>query len=281
MHIGHIEVEPGVRLHVQDLGEGEPVVLLPGFGMAHETWDGVVRRLTESGYRAVCVDPRGHGLSDRPLHGYEVPRLAKDVVAVLDALGIDSATIVGWSFSGQVGFQLAATAPERVSQLVLVCSNAVRTTRSEEFPFGLPASTLLPTLLEGELNDRMTSRRAGIANAFASPPDPHLLEWLTTLSLRMPSWAGAAVCVALMETDLVAQIPHVRQPVLQLIGADDKIFSLKGARWLNERLTDATLIPLERCGHYPMLEQPTVFFDALHAFLSRTDPRPAEQGTVG
>ncbi|MEU6008331.1 alpha/beta hydrolase [Streptomyces sp. NPDC047453] len=281
MYIGHIEVEPGVRLHVQDLGEGEPVVLLPGFGMAHETWDGTVQRLTRAGYRAICVDPRGHGLSDRPLSGYDVPRLAQDVAAVLDALGIASATIVGWSFSGQVGFQLAATAPERVRQLVLVCSNAVRTTRSEEFPFGLPASSLLPTLLEGELNGRMTSRREGIANAFASPPDPHLLEWLTTLSMRMPSWAGAAVCVALMETDLVAQVPRVRQPVLQLVGADDKIFSLKGARWLNERLDDATLVPLEGCGHYPMLERPDVFFDALHDFLSRTAPRSAEQVTAG
>jgi pimeloyl-ACP methyl ester carboxylesterase len=261
-----IEVEPGVTLFVQDLGAGRPVVLVAGFGLDHTAWDAEVRLLTEH-HRVVCVDQRGHGRSDKPLGGYEVDRLAADLIAVLDALDLRDVTLVGWSFGGQVAFKVAADAPERLAQLVLVGSNGVSASRTAAFPFGAPADAVEPMLVAGEQNGRLAARRAALVQGFHGDPDPDILNLLLQRSLRMPSWAAVACYQTMLRADLVDRIPDVRLPVLQLIGAEDPVHSAKGARWLTEQLCDARLVELADCGHFPMFEAPAAFDAALVEFV--------------
>ena len=263
----YVEVEPGIRVYVQDLGHGDPVVLVPGFGMTHEAWDRQVRVLTSSGHRVVCVDQRGHGRSDKPLEGYDVERLALDLVAVLDALRIDSCALVGWSFGGQVAFRVAASHPERISKLVLVGSNAVRASRSTDFPFGRDPGPTVAAMVQLESSDRLAARRTTIRSGFATEPDPALLDWMTRQSLAMPSWAAVECYHSMLETDLLDDLPAVKVPVLQVTGAEDPVHSAKGARWLNERLADARLAELPECGHYPMFEAPDELDRHLIEFL--------------
>lgn len=265
-----VEVEPGVRIFAQDLGTRSsrpPVVLVPGFGMTHEAWDHQVRVLTASGHRVVAVDQRGHGRSDKPLGGYDVPRLSRDLVAVLDALGIERCSLVGWSFGGQVAFRTAAAHPDRVHRLVLVGSNAVRASRSEAFPFGAPPEPMIEAMIRLEEDDRFGARRKTIRQGFGSEPDPHLLEWMTSQSLQMPSWAAVACYRSMLGTDLLADLPSVTQPVLQVIGANDPVHSAPGARWLSERLAHTRLVTIAECGHYPMLEAPDALDRQLLEFL--------------
>jgi pimeloyl-ACP methyl ester carboxylesterase len=262
-----LEVEPGVSLYVQDVGAGPPVVLLAGFGLSHEVWDGEVLQLAGA-HRVVCVDLRGTGRSDNPLAGYEIARLATDVEAVLGALDVDAASVVGWSFGGQVAFRLAAVAPRLVARLVLVCSNGVRASRSDEFPFGPPAEPLLEALVRGEREDRIAARDKTIASGFCGQPDPRVLEFLVRVQLQMPSWAAVASYGSYLRTDLVALVPGVTVPVLQILGADDPVTPLDGARWLQEHLADGRLVTLDGCGHYPMFEAPAEFRAALAEFLT-------------
>jgi len=265
-----VEVEPGVRVFAQDLGAASgrpPVVLVPGFGMTHEAWDRQVRVLTAAGHRVVAVDQRGHGRSDKPLDGYDVPRLSDDLVAVLDALGVERCSLVGWSFGGQVAFRTAAAHPDRVHQVVLVGSNAVRASRSSDFPFGREPGPTIEAMVELEVRDRVAARRTTIRSGFGSEPDPHVLDWMTAQSLLMPSWAAVACYRSMLSTDLVADLAKVTMPVLQVIGEDDPVHSAKGARWLAERLADSRLVTLADCGHYPMLEAPDALDQQLLAFL--------------
>jgi non-heme chloroperoxidase len=265
----YVEVDDGVSLYVQELDGGRTapdVVLVAGFGLHHQVWDREVRVLTEQGHRVLCVDQRGHGRSDKPLHGYEVDQLARDLETVLDRCEVTDATLVGWSFGGQVAFRVAASADKGVARLALVGSNGVRASRSADFPFGMPPEPLVESLTGGERADRIASRRRTIRSGFGAEPAPDVLDWLLRCSLEMPSWAAVACYHSMLETDLVADIPKVRVPVLQLIGADDPVHSAKGARWLNERLADAELVELPGCGHYPMIEAPEHFDRALAAF---------------
>lgn len=262
-----VQVEPGVYVFAQDLGEGRPVVLLAGFGLNHEVWDAQVRRLADAGHRVVCIDLRGTGLSDKPLGGYEIERLALDVVAVLDELDLDAVTLVGWSFGGQVAFRVAASASGRLAQLVLVASNAVRASRSEAFPFGQPPEELEPGLIRAEENGRIAARRQTIAAGFHGEPDEQTLAWLTGCSLRMPSWAAVACYRSMLRTDLTDDVPRVSVPVLQVFGANDPVHSRGGARWLSERLADGTIAELEDCGHFPMFEAREEFDAALLGFI--------------
>ncbi|MFE3001630.1 alpha/beta fold hydrolase [Nocardia sp. NPDC059246] len=267
----YVEVDNGVRLFVQDVGTGPAVVLIAGFGLDHRVWDREVRVLARK-HRVLCIDQRGHGFSDKPLDGYTVPELARDLVTALRLLDVTDATVVGWSFGGQVAFRAAAECPEVIGRLVLVGSNAVRASRSEAFPFGLPPEELVPGLVAAEERDRFVARRDTIGSGFHRPPPAAVLDWLVSCSLSMPSWAAVACYRSMLNADLLDDIERVTVPVLQVIGATDPVHSAKGARWLNERLADARLVELADCGHYPMFEAPERFDEELSSFVDPVQP---------
>jgi pimeloyl-ACP methyl ester carboxylesterase len=267
-----VEVEPGVVLHVddwhvedwqvEDHGSGRPVVLIAGFGLNSEAWQGQVEPLTAHGYRVIALDVRGTGRSTKPLQGYDIDRLVSDVVAVLDALQLPRAAVVGWSFGGQIGMRLAVREPSRVSALIMVGSNGARASRSEEYPFGPDGTDLEARLVHLERTKRIATRRRTIASAFAGEPDPDVVGWLLRMQLQMPSWAAIASYPTYLHTDLIADLSTLKLPVRQIMGAADPVSPIEGAAWLQERLPDGQLITLD-CGHYPMLEVPAAFDEAL------------------
>jgi pimeloyl-ACP methyl ester carboxylesterase len=263
-----IEVEPGVSLYAQDVGSGPPVVLIAGFGLSHAVWDAEVRELIDAGNRVVCIDLRGTGRSAKPAGGYDIERLTDDVRAVMQALELEGATVVGWSFGGQIAFNLTASVPGLIARLVLLCSNGVRASRSNEFPFGGRPQSLLKALQKGERDNRIAARRKTVASGFAGKPDPHVLNFLIAVQLQMPSWAAVACYESYLLTDLVAAIDRVHVPVLQIVGVEDVVTPVDGARWLAERLPDARIVELAGCGHYPMFEAGPEFRAALVEFAS-------------
>jgi non-heme chloroperoxidase len=270
--VGHVEVEPGVSLFVQDVGAGRPVVMLAGFGLNHEVWDGQVRELSSSGgagYRTVCVDLRGTGRSDKPVGDYSMERLAADVVAVMDALDLRDVTLVGYSFGGQIGLRVASSgvAADRLAQLVLVCSNGVRASRSDAFPYGPPPDALEVALVRSERTRRPAARRRAVASGFFAEPDADLLDWLARLQLQMPSWAAVPCYRTYLHTDLCSALADVRVPVLQVLGVEDPVTAVAGAPWVQSQLADARLVAIEECGHYPMFEAQEQFDAALAGFL--------------
>ncbi|WP_067671498.1 alpha/beta fold hydrolase [Nocardia miyunensis] len=258
-----IEVEPGVSLHVQDVGSGPCVVMLHGWALGHEIWDRQVRALVELGRRVIAIDLRGHGRSDAPFGDYSVERLADDVTTVLESRDARDVALVGWSLGGLVAFRVAATHPELVRKLVLVGSNGVANARKAGFPFGLPAEEQEDAVVGREKADRIASRRALIIGAFAQTPDQVLADWLLRVSLQTPSWVGAAALKTLMRTDQVDRLAEIDMPVVQILGRKDPILSQRAAAWLQEQLRDGQQVWLEECGHFPMLEAPDSFDGAL------------------
>jgi non-heme chloroperoxidase len=260
-------VGDGTVLHVQDTAtKGPTVLLLPGYGMTHEVFDRQVRVLA-AGHRLVTMDPRGHGASDKPFAAYDADRLASDVLEVIAALGLSEVILVGWSLGGLVALRAATTPDAPVARLVLVASNGVSASRAEGFPFGAPADEIEPALLAAEHADRLLARRSGIASAFAAPPQPHLLDWLTQCSLQMPSWAAQACTRTLLRTCSVERLADLRIPVAVIHGDSDPVFSTRAIRWVVEQLDDVRIWQLAQCGHYPMFEAPDDFDAALSAAI--------------
>lgn len=112
----------GTQIYYETYGDdaGQPVLLLHGLGSSARDWER--QRDALSDYRVVALDVRGHGRSDKPQGPYSVLQFAQDVVAVLDAVGIDAAHVVGLSMGGMIAFQLAVSFPARVRSLVIVNS---------------------------------------------------------------------------------------------------------------------------------------------------------------
>ncbi|HEY6573120.1 MAG TPA: alpha/beta hydrolase, partial [Candidatus Eisenbacteria bacterium] len=111
---GHVEHD-GARIWYAGYGSGAPVILLHG-GLGHSgNWGYQLPAIVGSGYRAVLIDSRGHGRSTRDARPYKYELMASDVLAVMDALHLEKAAIVGWSDGACTALILAMKAPERVA----------------------------------------------------------------------------------------------------------------------------------------------------------------------
>jgi pimeloyl-ACP methyl ester carboxylesterase len=110
----------GLNLHVQQAGSGCDVVLIHGLTGDLSIWflSGAVQVLAES-HRVTAYDLRGHGYTDAPAEGYASVDHARDLIGLLDALGIERARLVGHSFGAVIAVHAGVIAPERVEALVL------------------------------------------------------------------------------------------------------------------------------------------------------------------
>ena len=110
----------GVKLRVAEAGEGPPVVLLHGWPESWYSWRHQLPALAEAGYHVLAPDMRGYGSSDAPgpVEAYVIQELVADVTGLLDAIGAETATIVGHDWGSILAWQAALLAPERVNGVV-------------------------------------------------------------------------------------------------------------------------------------------------------------------
>lgn len=107
----------GVELAYDAVGEGEPILLVHGSALSKAIWRGFgYSKALRENYRVITMDLRGHGRSGKPATpgAYVMPMLVADVLAVLDAVGVQQAHYGGYSVGARLGFSLAVTAPERL-----------------------------------------------------------------------------------------------------------------------------------------------------------------------
>lgn len=97
-----IEVEKNVKLHVTDLGEGNPVVLIHGWPLSDAMYEYQYQELVEKGFRVIGITLRGFGKSDKPYGKYNYDVYADDIKTVLDKLNIQNATLGGFSMGGAI-----------------------------------------------------------------------------------------------------------------------------------------------------------------------------------
>jgi pimeloyl-ACP methyl ester carboxylesterase len=138
----------GIALHVAELGTGPLVLLLHGFPQFWWTWHRQLIDLADAGYRAVAVDLRGYGGSDKPPRGYDAPNLAADIAGVITSLGETDAMVVGTDVGGLLAWTVAATQPRAVRSLVLLGAahplrlrSAIRRDRAQRHASGYALKT--------------------------------------------------------------------------------------------------------------------------------------------
>jgi pimeloyl-ACP methyl ester carboxylesterase len=110
----------GIALHVAELGQGPLVLLIHGFPQFWWGWHQQLVDLADAGYRAVAVDLRGYGASDKPPRGYDSPTLAADMAALVTSLGEAQAMVVGHDVGGTLAWTMAARHPQVVQSAVII-----------------------------------------------------------------------------------------------------------------------------------------------------------------
>lgn len=264
----YIEVEPNVRLHITDAGEGRPIVLIHGWPLSDEMYEYQYNDLINKNFRAIGITLRGFGKSDKPYGTYNYDVHASDIKKVLDTLEIDDAVLVGFSMGGAIVIRyVGAYDGAHVSKLVLVSAAAPIWTERKDFPYNLPISAV-DDLIKLNYKDRpkLLSDFAKIFSAADTSLSEGIGSWLNGICLSASSYATAQCLIALRDTDLRSDMVKILIPTVIMHGKNDKICSFDLAEQMNAGIAHSQIIPFENSGHSLFLEETQKFNEELIKF---------------
>ncbi len=249
------------------LGEGdETVVLVMGLGGRSADWGESFPAALAERYRVVLFDNRGTGTSSRVPGPYSLEQLARDTVAVIDAVSAERAHVLGISMGGMIAQHVALDFPRRVHKLVLVSTHCGGPRAHLPAPRVIPHLFPDPSIPAGEIVRR---RFAAIAAPGWAERHPELLEERVRIALAAPTPVRTyrAQVDAILRADRYARLDEIDAPTLVVHGDRDDLVPFPNAETLVRRIPDARLVTLPGVGHLPMWEAPHETSRAVLEFL--------------
>jgi pimeloyl-ACP methyl ester carboxylesterase len=231
-------------------GEGEPLLLIMGFGMPGVAWLPSLPFL--NGFKSIYFDNRGTGMSDKPDGPYTIPEMADDASNLLKAIGIPKAKVFGVSMGGMIAQELVLRHPEQVDRVVLGCTmpGGPNATMASEDVVGklmeankiMPIDPekgfdiLLPALMpEDFIAAHPEIKAMMVAGARMMPPTP-------------PETADRAMA-GIASFDAFDRLPQIRCPVLIVHGEEDVLVPPQNARLIKSMIPQAELYMIPGAGH--------------------------------
>jgi len=264
----YIEVEPNVHLHVTDLGEGRPVVLIHGWPLSDEMFEYQYNELINNDFRVIGITLRGFGKSDKPYGAYTYEAHALDIHKVLSKLDVKDAVLVGFSMGGAIAIHyVSAYNSAHVSKLALCGAAAPIWTQRKDFPYNLPKSAV-DDLIALNYQDRpkLLSNFAKIFSATETSLNEGIGIWLNRICLSASSYATAQCLIALRDTDLRKDLAKIPIPTLIMHGKKDKICSFDLAEQMKAGISNSHIVAFENSGHSLFLEETHKFNTELIKF---------------
>lgn len=253
-----------MNCYVEIMGQGEPLVLLHGWGMNSAVWQRVTKRLAAH-YRLYLVDLPGMGQS-KSVYPYHLHSLADAIAEVIPGVS----TIMGWSMGGLVAQQIALNQPDRVEKLILVGTNPCFVTQPgwahgisakyfEQFndrfaqDFNATLLNFLTLQCMHAKDTRSTVRQ--LRTAFAAKPTPSQDALNQALQI-------------LLRADLREDIARIFQPALIVHGDRDTLAPLGAAHWSSLHMQRARLRVMAGAAHAPFLSHADAFCDSIEEFMA-------------
>lgn len=240
---GHIE-HVGARIWYAAYGSGSPVILLHG-GLGHSgNWGYQVPALIKGGYRVFVIDSRGHGRSTRDAQPYSYELMASDVSAVMDALHIEKAGLVGWSDGACTALVLASKAPSRVAGVFFFACNMD--------PSGTKEIEFTPIL------QRCISRHIKDYKQLSATPDQfdEFSDAVGLMQRTQPNYS-------------VNDLGQISVPVAIVQSERDEFIKREHAEYLARSIPNAEFVYLAGVSHFAPLQRPEQFNSAMLAFLGK------------
>jgi non-heme chloroperoxidase len=252
----------GLQVHYAEQGDpdGEAIVFVHGWPDSWFSFSRVLGLLPER-YRAYAFDQRGFGDSERPACCYGIDDLAADVVAVLDAIGVERASLVGHSLGTFIARRTAETRPERLVRLVLIGS-------------AVTARNQVLLEMQASLRTLEDPVPAEFAREFQSstvhlPLPEAFFERIVAESLKLPARLWREVLDGLIALDDAADLVRITAPTLLIWGEQDALFPREEQDRLVAAIPDARLLVYPETGHCPNWERPERVAADLDAFLRK------------
>lgn len=289
-----IDTPDGGTIHLAQKGEGRPLVLFHGVTLRHDVWAPQFHQLADR-YRVIAVDLRGHGLSRPGSNGFGMSRLADDVAAVLEALDLRDAVLVGHSMGGMTVMRFCGDHPdvldERVAGVALVATAA-----HQAVPPYL-ASLAGAALARGRsqvaagvaLPGRGVVSRRAVRLVFGQDPSPRAIDIVTEMTGSITDEPLLGSLAGIVDHDARDALRETRTPSLVVAGTRDILTPVPAGRALARLLPGCDFVVLRGAGHQLMQERPDELGVLLDALVERIeggaesvveavthDPRPVD-----
>jgi pimeloyl-ACP methyl ester carboxylesterase len=291
--MAHVSTDDGVKLYVEETGDGPPVLFLHEFAGDHHSWEPQVRALSRR-YRCVAYNARGYPPSDVPEDpaAYSQARAVEDAIAVLDALDIERAHVVGLSMGGFATLHLGLRHPGRARSLVVAgVGYGAQPERQQAFR---EESGVIADAFANEGAAEVTKRYAvGPARVQFQNKDPRgWAEWAARLAEHDAQ--GSAHTMRGVQAarpslyDLTDELRALEVPTLLIAGDEDE-GCLEPILMLKRTIPGSGLALLPKTGHTCNLEEPELFDRLLERFFADVengawgprDPRSLATSTTG
>lgn len=270
--MARLDVSEGKSIYYEHYrGSGQPIVLVHGWGMSARIWDVNLPPLLDAGHEVVSFDHRCCGLSDKDFAEVSTKAVAADVLELIEATGIESPVVVGWSFGAAVVAQAAIDGGAGLRGIVLVGPPTPRYTQAEGFPHGGTPEIMEQTLsaLRHTRPEFLRTLSQGVCHQDLGPA---YIDWMWQIFMQTSPGADAALG-DLGAIDHREALPSVNVPVLICSGDHDAIVDPAIAERAAELLPKARLLRFAESGHAPFLEEREKFNRALLDFAA--DPEAA------
>ena len=250
-------ISGNVKLPYKRLGSGEPLLLIHGLGEMKESWSR--QQILADQYDLIIPDLRGHGQNDT-LHGISIENFAKDIIALLDELEIESANICGFSMGGTVAQEIYRQAPERCRSLILVSTFHYAPKQFGEWFMAYRKSCAI--YLTPEVQRNLAARRSLYSwsqeniKKFTEFYNPHPIGYYKSME-------------ACLNIDNRALLSGISVPTLVIGCQYDAILPVRFQISMHKNIPNSELVIFKNCGHIAKLEVTNQFNHTLHGFLEK------------
>jgi non-heme chloroperoxidase len=252
--VGH-ENSGDIELYFEDHGTGQPVVLLHGYPLNGQSWERQEAALLQAGYRVIAYDRRGFGQSSKPTTGYDCDTFAHDLDAVLDALGLQDAILVGFSMgTGEVARYLGRYGSSKVAKVAFLAPLQPFLLQTDGNAGGVPQS-----VFDGIVTAATDDRYAFLTQFFQNfyNLDENLGTRISEDAVRhswnvaaSASWFATTAVVQSWYEDFRSDIARIDVPALILQGTADRILPIDATgRRFRQALPAADYVEIDGAPH--------------------------------
>jgi len=254
----------GISINYEITGSGKTLVLTHGLGVNTETWKTIVPLLSRH-YQVLTWDVRGHGQSDKPDGNCPAKLFASDLAALLRALDIDGAYVLGHSMGGVIALRFALDFGDICNALIVSSSSAEVNPQATKLWQDM-ATTILEKGLEAIPFDPTRLFSKGFIERNPEAVD----EFARNRLVNDPScYARAALAVSKFNYN--EELSKIHCPTLIIVGNQDLTAPPGGSVRMNRLISGSKLIIFKDCGHVSYIEQPEVYSKAVLDFLNELE----------
>jgi non-heme chloroperoxidase len=272
--VGH-ENSGDIELYFEDHGAGQPVVLLHGFPLNGQSWERQEAALLQAGYRVIAYDRRGFGQSSKPTTGYDCDTFAHDLDAVLDALGLQDAILVGFSMgTGEVARYLGRYGSSKVAKVAFLAPLQPFLLQTDGNDGGVPQS-VFDGIVAAATGDRYAFLTQFFQNFYNL--DENLGTRISEDAVRhswnvatSASWFATTAVVRTWYEDFRSDIARIDVPALILQGTADRILPIDATgRRFHQALPAADYVEIDGAPHGLLWTHSDEVNTALIGFLGK------------